>query len=103
MKRQKVFMILMVAIIGMNLLFTACSSASRLDGQWVSESEYSDFEAMTLYSDGTGIADGVSISWQVDETTGELIISHIFGTDEYTYSISGDTLYLDEDTYNRVD
>lgn len=104
MNRQKTIVMLLAVIIGVSLLITSCSSGSRLEGQWVCETVHSGYpDSMTLNSDGTGLADGMSISWWVDETTDEFNFSYALASHDYAYSVSGDTLYLDDYAYYRVD
>jgi hypothetical protein len=72
----------------------------KLVGSWIGYEQRNGFpDAMTLREDGTGIADGVSISWWVSDDS--FHFSYSSGTKEYKVETVGDTFYLISDTYSN--
>ena len=63
-----------------------------------SQSSYPD--TMTINSDGSGLADGISMSWYVEGKSFTLMLGWL-GDYTYTYKVSGDKLYLNGYEYNR--
>ena len=77
------------------------TTGNTLSGTWVCDNvEHGYPDSLTLESDGTGIVDGVSISWYIDGDT-FVMVAGIYGNYYYEYKLSGNTLSLDGYTYHR--
>jgi len=89
----------MLLLAGMIAVIMGCSAGSALVGKWKLEEgqpTYNNIEDMELLKDGTGIVDGVGISWKVDKGRVYFTASSL-GAFAYDYKISGDILTLTED------
>ena len=95
--------IVKLAILIMLLLsfaFSLCACGNKLTGNWVCTEHISNYPgSMTLKSNGTGVADGYSISWYTRDNT--LTMSLLMGTYTYDYELKGSTLYLDGYAYHK--
>lgn len=82
---------------------TLCScGGNTLVGSWLCEEVHRGYpDVMTLNEDGTGIVDGTSVSWWVDEDENVLHYNATYGSGEHDYYFEGDTLYLDDYAYTR--
>ena len=99
-KIRKNVCLIVVVILLCSAFLSACGGKSALTGHWVAdEITYGYPDDMVLRSDGTGSADGMSINWSVD---GHILrISMLFGSEEYSYSVSGSKLTLDGYSYSK--
>lgn len=98
MKTNKVFALLLVLV--MLFALSACSSSSKLVGQWVKVDGRGPYSVMVLREDGTAVYDdGMAGQWV--ERDGVIAVADIWegGNGEYYYDVSGKTLTL-TDTNN---
>lgn len=96
----KYFLIVMMTILLISF-FVACGNENKLEGTWDCEQVVTGYpDSLTLNEDGTGVGDGISLSWHTEGDTlyvdGNYIDSY-----KYTYSVSGNILRLDGYQYNR--
>lgn len=83
------------------MVFTLASCGeNKLVGSWICPERNSHPQALTLYEDGTGVVDGHSVSWWVDEEENKLGFAGIGSLDYY---FEGDTLYIEDYAYTRND
>lgn len=100
MKKYLSVILIVVMIVTVCILLTACSNESKIIGNWICDEVHSGYpDSMTLNSDGTGIADGMSINWWVEND--EFKFSYVFGSHSYDLTISGDTLFLNDYSYHK--
>jgi len=90
---------LVIALI-LTLMFflIACGGSSSLVGRWALEPGQptrGNIEKMELLKDGTGIVDGVGITWKVEKS--RFYITAAFGAESWGYKISGGILTLTTD------
>lgn len=93
--------LIVIMTILLTFFFVACGSKSKLEGTWDCEQAVTGYpNSLTLNEDGTGVGDGISLSWHTEGDTlyvdGNYIDSY-----KYTYSVSGNALTLDGYQYNR--
>lgn len=89
-----------MAIIIVLSLCACASSEDKLVGNWVCEESIRNYpDQMTLYEDGTGIADGRTCSWTAEDGVLKLLLG--FSSHSYDYEIQGSVLYLNEYAYNK--
>lgn len=96
---KKVVSVFLVVV--MLFLLCSCGKESKLAGCWYPETEEGGYpDVMTLNSDGTGSADGLSLNWSVDGNQLRLVVG-VLGSYVYEYELDGDTLILDGNEYYR--
>lgn len=82
------------------LLFVSCGDpADKLVGKWEGD------EAITFNDDGTVkvIEEGLPLTGTYFvETEGEVTLNFVLAEETYEYSVDGDTLILDGETYTKV-
>lgn len=93
MKANKI--IAVAFIIVMMFTLVACSSNSKLVGQWVEVEGNGVADSFILREDGSASIEGWSGEWIIDD--GKLYISNVLdGGEYYNYDISGNKLTLIE-------
>jgi len=99
MNYKKKWFVILVIISVFTMTFIGCSDSSSLVGRWVPEQGYApnDFPetSMELFKDGTGVGDGMTISWKTDKNR-LIITSSLFGF-AYNYKFSDGKLILTND------
>lgn len=102
---KKIFSICFMLLI-LTFTLTACGKPT---GNWVYDNADANAienasgtypQSMTLNSDGTGSADGVSLNWYTEGDTLTLQLG-FWGNLSYTYKVSGNHLTLDGYRYNK--
>lgn len=82
------------------VLFVSCGDpADKLVGKWEGD------ESITFNDDGTVkiIEEGLPLTGTYSvETEGEVTLNFVLAEETYEYSVDGDTLTLDGDTYTKV-
>jgi hypothetical protein len=102
---KKSFVVGMLAFtLVFGLILAGCGGSSALAGKWVPEEAHygpGGDGSMELSKDGTGIANGVAITWKVEK--GRLVLKHdLQGTFSFAYKLSGASLTLTNDDGESV-
>lgn len=102
-KRNKT--IICICLLGLICMsFTACGDdKSKLCGLWIPITDAtSDFpeESMELFSDGTGVVDGLSCDWTGEK--GRLAFDILWEAYTYDYQFKGKKLILSNDEYEVI-
>lgn len=98
---KKYLFVVGIAVLCLCAFLISRKAGNTLPGTWVCDNvEHGYPDSLTLESDGTGIVDGVSISWYIDGDT-FVMVAGIYGNYYYEYKLSGNTLSLDGYTYHR--
>jgi hypothetical protein len=93
MNKKLIFPVMLVCLLAFSLVVVSCgNSTSRFAGIWEDESDNSTVE---LFKDGTGIAEGTSITWKTEDK--RFIITAMGLSASYDYKLSGSTLTLTDD------
>ncbi len=105
-KRRSLKKIFSISFILLVLAFTL-TACGKPTGNWVCDdanaiqtSSGTYPESMTLNSDGTGSADGISLNWYTEGDTLTLQLG-LWGNLSYTYKVSGNHMTLDGYRYNK--
>jgi len=100
-KKFLVGILVMVLVFGM--IFISCGGASSLVGRWFPEhggtAPNGLPDDLELFKDGTGVNEGVAISWKAEN--GRFIISALSRSLTYNYKISGGKLILTSDSNGK--
>ena len=86
--RQAVLSVILVASVLIScIILTSCGNPNdELVNEWICEKVVDGYpDIMTLYSDGTCIADNVNCTWKTEGD--QLIISDVYRAESYTYQL----------------
>ena len=93
MKMKRIITVLFIFV--MMFTLAACSSNSKLVGQWVEVEGNGVADSFILREDGSASIEGWSGEWRIDE--GKLYVANVLdGGEYYNYKISGNKLTLIE-------
>jgi hypothetical protein len=96
---KKIISILLSVIFVLTLFVSCGDPADKLVGKWEGD------ESITFNDDGTVkvIEEGLPLAGTYSvETEGEVTLNFVLAEETYEYSVDGDTLTLDGDTYTKV-
>ena len=89
----------LVLVLTLTLLLVACGGGSAaFMGKWSLEQgqpTWNNIEEMELLEDGTGLVDGLGVSWKVENN--RFHVTHPLKAESWRYKISGTTLTLTND------